>query len=162
MGADRYAARFRKLDRLAHDVGIAGVIAAGDVDAAGKLDHLLVMAHFPGPKALAEIAVEIDVFHVPLPLLKSCYWFSASACQVRASIALTALPATLTSCSAAMLSSRFSMARTRSGRPRSNLENALASAWASCTVTALKRNVVPAGVWARRPRSAEITVAILG
>ena len=47
MGADRDAACFRQLHRLAHDVGIAGVKAAGDVDGRRKLDHGGVVAHFP-------------------------------------------------------------------------------------------------------------------
>src|ERR1700753_3334096 len=94
MGTDRDAARFGKLHGLAHDVGVAGVIAAGAVDAGRKLDHLGVMTHFPGAKALAEIAVEIDGLHV-LCSPGCCYWRSASACQVTASMALTALPATL-------------------------------------------------------------------
>ena len=58
------AARFGKLHGLAHDIGIAGMKAAGDVDRSGELDHGGVMAHFPGAKTFAEIAIEIDSRHV--------------------------------------------------------------------------------------------------
>ena len=68
MGADADAARLRKLHRLAHDIGIAGMIAAGDVDRGRKLDHGGIVAHFPGTKTFAEIAVEIDSRHDGYPL----------------------------------------------------------------------------------------------
>src|SRR5260370_783718 len=71
MGADADAARFRKLAGLAHDVGIAGMKAAGDVDGGGKLDHGGVVAHFPCAKSFAEIAIEIDGLHVWCPFLAS-------------------------------------------------------------------------------------------
>src|SRR5215470_9284927 len=57
MRAHADAVRLSHLYRLAHDVGIPGMEAAGDVDRCGKLDHRGIMAHFPGAKALAEIAV---------------------------------------------------------------------------------------------------------
>ena len=63
MRADADAARFRKLHRLAHDVGIAGMEAAGDVDRGRELDHGGVIAHFPCAKSFAEIAIEIDGCH---------------------------------------------------------------------------------------------------
>src|SRR3954471_24926238 len=68
MRADADAARFRKLHRPAHDIGIAGMEAAGDVDRGGKLDHGGVIAHLPCAKSFAEIAIEIDCCHVHVPL----------------------------------------------------------------------------------------------
>ena len=41
--------------------------AAGDIDRGGKLDHGGVIAHFPWPKTLAEIAIQIDGLHVLSP-----------------------------------------------------------------------------------------------
>src|SRR4051812_22341895 len=119
MGPDADAARFGELHGVAHDIGIAGVEAAGDVDRRRQLDHRGVIAHFPGTKALAEIAVEIDCLHVGCSLLDEL-------CHVPASTALTALPATLASRSASMLRSKFSMLRSRSGRVRSNSANLFA------------------------------------
>ncbi len=58
--ADADAARFRQFDGVAHDIGIAGMKAAGDVDRGRELDHRGIVAHFPRAKAFAEIAVEID------------------------------------------------------------------------------------------------------
>src|SRR6202051_2992210 len=77
VGADRDAARLRKLHGLAHDVGIAGMIAASDVDGGGEFDHGGVIAHFPWPETFAEVAIEIDGGHVcplarmDLPLVAS-------------------------------------------------------------------------------------------
>jgi len=71
MCADADAACLCKLYGLAHDVGIAGVKAAGDVDRGGKLDHGGVIAHFPRAKSFAEIAIEIDGRHVCVPLSNS-------------------------------------------------------------------------------------------
>src|SRR5258708_31921604 len=68
MRADADAAPFRKLHRPAHDVGIAGMEAAGDVDRSGKLDHGGVIAHLPSAKSFAELAIEIDCGHVRVPL----------------------------------------------------------------------------------------------
>src|SRR3981189_376643 len=64
MSADADAARFRKLYGLAHDVGIAGMEAAGDVDRGSEVDHGGVIAHFPCAKPFAEIAIEVDCRHV--------------------------------------------------------------------------------------------------
>src|ERR1700688_4769419 len=77
VGADRDAARLRKLHGLAHDVGIAGMIAASDVDGGGEFDHGGVIAHFPWPKTFAEIAIEIDGGHV-CPLARMDLPFVAS------------------------------------------------------------------------------------
>jgi hypothetical protein len=63
MRADRDAARLRQVYRLAHGVGIAGMKAAGNVDRGGQFDHGGVIAHFPGAKTFAEIAIEIDCHH---------------------------------------------------------------------------------------------------
>src|SRR5712671_2296333 len=71
--ADADAARFCKLHRPAHDVGIAGMEAAGDVDRGGKLDHGGVIAHLPCAKSFAQIAVEIDCRHVYVPLREWIY-----------------------------------------------------------------------------------------
>src|ERR1700682_3972626 len=68
MRADADAAGFCKLHGLAHDVGIAGVEAAGYVDRGGKLDHGGVIAHLPCAKSFAEIAIEIDSCHVRVRL----------------------------------------------------------------------------------------------
>src|SRR6202011_3252954 len=149
MGADRDATRLRKLAGLAHDVGIAGVETTGDVDRGGKLDHGGVIAHFPSAKPFAEIAIEIDGLHLDVLFsgVISCQsGVSTSApdaiCQVTASTALTALPATLASCSASMLRSKLSMARRRLGRARSVFQYFRASACASAMGTALKRKPV--------------------
>src|SRR6266446_10143266 len=66
--ADADAARFCKLHRSAHDVGIASMEAAGDVDRGCKLDHGGVIARLPCAKSFAEIAIEIDCGHVHVPL----------------------------------------------------------------------------------------------
>src|SRR3954468_16347138 len=58
MSADADAARLRKLNGATHDVGVAGMKAAGDVDGRGKLDHGGVVAHLPGAKPFAKVAVE--------------------------------------------------------------------------------------------------------
>ena len=73
MRADADAARFRQIHRLAHDVGIAGMKTAGDVDRGGELDHGGVIAHFPGAKSFAEIAIEIDG-HVDVSACVSGSW----------------------------------------------------------------------------------------
>src|SRR5947209_16278340 len=68
VSTDADAASFCKLYGLAHDVGVTGMEAAGDVDGGGKLDHGGVVAHLPGAKPLSEIAIEIDRCHFkPLP-----------------------------------------------------------------------------------------------
>src|SRR5260370_1822702 len=169
MRADADAARLRKLHGLAHGVGIPGMEAAGDVDRGGEVDHGGVIAHFPCAKSFAEIAVEIDCHDVVSACREwilgwSCACASAGdgTCHVSASTALTAAPATLASCRASMLGSKFSIARIRSGRVRSISQNFRASACASVTPTALKRKPRPAGICANRPRSAVLTVAILG
>ena len=68
--------------------------AAGDVDRGGEVDHGGVIAHFPRAKTFAEIAIEIDVV-----MMSVRFWCEdlvdqsgpvSSACQVPASIALTA------------------------------------------------------------------------
>src|SRR5256714_86803 len=160
MCADADAARFRQFNRAAHDVGIAGMKAAGDVHRRRQLDHRGVIAHFPCAKTFAEIAIEIDGCHVAGPLLVSglvgqsgpAMSARVTACQVPASTALTAWPATLASCSASMLRSTLSMARSRSGRVRNNSANLRASIWASAMLTALKRKPRPAGICANRPK----------
>src|SRR4051812_45814365 len=105
MRADAHPARLCELDRLPHDVGIAGMKAAGDVDRGGKLDHGGVIAHLPGAETFAEIAVEIDAHEGVSGCVKES-WSSADSwiCQVRTSKALTAWPATLALCSASMSS----------------------------------------------------------
>jgi hypothetical protein len=45
---------------VAHDVGVAGMEAAGDIDGSCELDHGGVIAHFPRAKAFAEVAIEVD------------------------------------------------------------------------------------------------------
>ncbi|MGX1164110.1 hypothetical protein AB7M16_000376 [Bradyrhizobium sp. USDA 372] len=91
MRADRDAARLRKLHRPAHDVGVAGMEAAGDVDRACELDHGGVVAHLPRTKTFAEVAIQIDCFHGLLSAsgLVVAYG-SAVTCHVPASTALTA------------------------------------------------------------------------
>src|SRR6266404_8351936 len=74
MRADTDAARFCKLHGPAHDVGIAGMEAAGDVDRGSKLDHGGVIAHLPCAKSFAEIAIEIDCCHVYVPLARVDLW----------------------------------------------------------------------------------------
>src|SRR5215510_6056593 len=111
MRADADATCLREFDRLAHDVGIAGVEAAGDIHRRRKLYHRGVIAHFPRAKAFAEIAVQVDCLHGACSLSVQAY-----GCQVPASTALTAWPATLASARASMLNSAPS-ARSRSGRP---------------------------------------------
>src|SRR5215210_6185902 len=110
MRADTDPARFRKLHRLAHDVGITGVEAAGDVHGGGKLDHGGVVAHFPSAKSFTEIAIEIDGRHVVSPCTRGSFvgpapgrQLAIGICHVVASMALTAAPATLASLSASML-----------------------------------------------------------
>src|ERR1043166_814259 len=156
MRADADAARFRQLNRAAHDIGVAGMKAAGDVDRGRKLNHRGIVTHLPGAKAFAEIAVEIDCLHGACSLSEWTY-----GCQVPASTALTAWPATLASARASMLNSAPS-ARSRSGRLRKSSASFLASACASAMLTALKRKLLPAEICAKRPKSAEMTVAILG
>src|SRR5436190_11400208 len=158
VSADTDAARLRKLHRAPHDVGVTGMEAAGDIDRCRNLDHGGIISHLPGAKAFAEIAVEIDCLHGDCSLLGN----TDAVCQVSASTALTALPATLALCRASRLNSTWSGARKRSGRERNSAANFLVSACASAMVTALKRKARPADICAKRPKSAEITVAILG
>src|SRR6185437_8784419 len=125
MRADDDAARFRQFDGVPHDIGIAGMKTAGDVDRGGKLDHGGVVAHLPRSKALAEIAVEIDCCHDDGPLAgwmdqSGVVTCQALVSQVWVSMALTAEPATLASCSASRLRSKCSMSRSRSGRASIN------------------------------------------
>src|SRR5215475_11744470 len=133
MRADADAARFCQLHRAAHDIGVAGMKAAGDIDRGRKLDHRSVIAHLPGAEAFAEIAVEIDCLHGACSLS-----VGVKGCQVPASTALTAWPATLASARASMLNSTLSIARRRSGRVRNSSANFFASACASAMLTALK------------------------
>src|SRR4029077_12096500 len=60
VSADADAARLRQLHRVTHDIGVAGMEAAGDVDGGRKLDHGGVVAHFPRAEAFAEVAVQVD------------------------------------------------------------------------------------------------------
>src|SRR3979490_2907015 len=79
MSTDTDAARFRKLHGLAHDVGIAGMEAAGDVDRGSEVDHGGVIAHFPCAKSLTEIAIQIDCHDV----MSACReWNSGWSCCV--------------------------------------------------------------------------------
>src|SRR4051812_16041964 len=104
VGADADAARFGQFNRAPHDVGIAGMEAAGDIDGCRKLDHGGVIAHLPGAKTFAEIAVEIDCLHGGCSLSET----TDGLCQVKVSTALTALPATLALCRASRLNSTWS------------------------------------------------------
>src|SRR4051812_26337754 len=61
------ATRLREFNRSPHDIGIASVKTAGDIDGGGKLDHGGVVAHLPNPKSFAKIAVEVDCCHVVSP-----------------------------------------------------------------------------------------------
>src|SRR6185437_6888027 len=172
MGADADAACFRQIHGMTHDIGIAGMEAAGDIDRRGKIDHGGVIAHFPRTKSFAKIAVEIDCghdVHPPSVSGSSSRHQSgpkASAadgtCHVAASTALTAAPATLASCSASMFRSKPSMSWTRLGRLRISSANVRASACAAAMPTARNRKPRPAGIWANRPKSADMTVAIFG
>src|ERR1700704_6767997 len=67
MSPNADATRLRKLNRPPHEIGVASVKTAGDVDGGGKLDHGGVVAHLPGPKSFAKVAVEIDGRHVVSP-----------------------------------------------------------------------------------------------
>src|SRR5664279_653623 len=121
--------------------------AAGDVDGTRKLDHGGVIAHVPGAEPFAEIAIQIDRCHVAFasevfPPCQSCI----TTCQVEASWAFTALPATLTWCNDSMLRSTVSSGRRRSGRARKRPANLRASACASAIPIAWKRKPVPAGI----------------
>src|SRR5204863_8384312 len=106
VGTDADAACFCEFNRAAHDVGIAGMKAAGVIDLGRELDHRRVIAHLPGAKTLAEIAVQIDCLHGACSLSAG-----ANGCQVPASTALTAWLATLASARASMLNSAPSARR---------------------------------------------------
>src|SRR5262245_40041269 len=142
MRTDADAARLREFDCLAHDVGITRMETAGDIHRRRKLDHRGVIAHFPGAKALAEIAVQIDCLHGACSLSVQAY-----GCQVPASTALTACPATLAPARASMLNSALSP-RSRSGRVRTSSANFFASVCASAMLTALKRKLQPSEICA--------------
>ena len=68
MRPDADTPSLRKLDGFAHDVGITGMEAAGDIDRRRKLDHGGVVAHLPSAESFTQIAIEIDGCHVGLPL----------------------------------------------------------------------------------------------
>src|ERR1700722_14145035 len=172
MRADADVACFRKFHGLPHGIGIAGMKTAGDIDRGGEINHGGVVAHFPRAKAFAEIAVKIDFHHI-LSAFESGLSVSpdqsrarasvaGGICHVWASTAPPAAPATFASCSTSMSRAKFSIVRRRSGRARSNSTNLRASACAAAMPIALNRKPCPAGICARRPRSADITVAVLG
>src|SRR5262245_5879250 len=142
MRADADATCLRELDRLAHDIGVAGVETAGDIHRRRQLDHRSVVAHFPRAKTFAEIAVQIDCLHGACSLSVQAY-----GCQVPASTALTACPATLAPARASMLNSALSP-RSRSGRVRTSSANFFASVCASAMLTALKRKLQPSEICA--------------
>src|SRR5262249_10703573 len=99
---------------------------------------------------------EIDCLHGACSLSER-----ANGCQVPASTALTAWPATLASASASMLNSAPS-ARSRSGRVRTSSANFFASACASAMLTDLKRKLRPAEIWEKGQKWGETPGAIFG
>ena len=60
MRPDRDAERLRLFEAIRHDIGIAGMKAAGDIGARDDAQHRGVVAHAPNAKTLAQIGVEID------------------------------------------------------------------------------------------------------
>ena len=65
MGPDRDAVARGELDGPQDRRRIAGVGAAGDVDAADERDQLLVRAHRPRPERLADVGVQVDPIASP-------------------------------------------------------------------------------------------------
>src|SRR3712207_4675667 len=60
MRTDRDAFLLSQNSRADHNVGIAGVPAAGDVGGSDDVEHRRIVTHRPGPEAFAHVAVEID------------------------------------------------------------------------------------------------------
>ncbi|MNT79271.1 hypothetical protein D3C72_2185890 [compost metagenome] len=58
MGADAHTMLDRQGHGLAHDAGIGGVEAAGDIGAVDIGHDLGIQTHLPGAEALADIAVQ--------------------------------------------------------------------------------------------------------
>ena len=67
MRADCHARVGGDLHRAAHHVGVAGVHAAGDVDARDEGNHLRVEAERVAAEALAQIGIQINAVHGNLP-----------------------------------------------------------------------------------------------
>ena len=68
MGADRDAFGLRGGKGLRHDLRIAGMKAAGDIDARDDIEHGGIVADPVGAKTFAAIAIQIDAAHDLAPL----------------------------------------------------------------------------------------------
>ena len=68
MRSDRNSLGLRAPKSLRHDLGIAGMKAAGDIDARDNIEHGGVVADLVGAKTFAAIAIQIDAAHGFLPL----------------------------------------------------------------------------------------------
>mgnify|MGYP000117194123 CR=1 FL=1 len=62
MRADPDLARHSPRHRSGHHIRIARVEAAGDIDGTDHVQQRRIVAHGPGPEALAHVRVEIDRF----------------------------------------------------------------------------------------------------
>jgi len=72
--ADRHVGRDSPGADPAHDRGVAGVEAAGDVGTGDQLQQRVVIPHCPPAEALTEVGVEVDGGHAwsSISLPKSC------------------------------------------------------------------------------------------
>ncbi|MNE08325.1 hypothetical protein D3C80_1009720 [compost metagenome] len=69
VGADAHLVLHRQGHGAAHDRGVGGVEAAGDVGAVDVRHDLGIEAHGPGAEAFADIAVEEQATHGWVPLI---------------------------------------------------------------------------------------------
>jgi hypothetical protein len=69
MGPDRHTLRFRRRKSLGHDFRIAGMKAAGDIDACNNVEHGGIIPHAVSAIPFPAIAIEIDARHDCGPLL---------------------------------------------------------------------------------------------
>src|SRR2546429_757784 len=63
VGTNLYPSTSRRLHRPPHDVRVAGVKAAGDVDGRNVLHQLRVVTELPPAVALTHIRVQVDAIH---------------------------------------------------------------------------------------------------
>src|ERR1700682_3789512 len=68
MRSDRDPLRLRGAENLCHDLRIAGMKAAGDIDARHNIEHGVVVADPVGAEPFAAIAIQIDAAHGLVPL----------------------------------------------------------------------------------------------
>ena len=169
MRADAYSARLRQFNGVAHDIGIAGMEAAGDVDrfASSIIAASLPISHAPNLSPRSQLRSTVFMLWSAFRYCIDCSFRTRCFGQLYREPGSGIDGADRTARDISIVQ-RIDVeiniydSPQPVGQGAQPINNFLASAWASAMATALKRKARPAGICANRPKSAEMTVAILG